>query len=270
MYEKQNVPDNYVDESFLNEMKKNLYMRHYDYSTLVLSTSRITQQVNTIVLFVMCYVYLSESLLLAETLSTLCIVLTLLCYLITRETQFRVDMKAIIIYSVAAFALSPVLMSLTDTISTDTIYAMSTTLFLLHLITHEYQDLPSEISGVVSLNAVTFATICLASRLKSNMAAFSLILLSIFLFAVFPNVRRFVRIRFPFYIDCVLTLLLVVMAVLALVTQSLAMAILNFLAFLFVTFVCPFLLLKLQPLKNNIYGPWDEAVVQVGNVYASE
>ena len=58
LYEKYDVPDNYVDDSFLTEMKKNLYLRSYKYRTLVITTGRISQQMNSVLVFVISFVYL--------------------------------------------------------------------------------------------------------------------------------------------------------------------------------------------------------------------
>lgn len=261
MYEKQDVPDNYVDPSFLTEMKKNLYLRSYSYKALVISSGRITQQINAVLIFVMCYVLLKDSVFTPVAMCVSSVLLILMCYIISYNNSNRIDIKGVVIFTLASLALSPVLMSLTDTISTDTIYAMTTCMFLVHLLSHDYSNEPMQISGVVSLNTAIFATVCLASRLKEILSAFSLIFLSIFIFTVLPNASRYIRTQFPNYVDCVLTAVLFLLAAVMVSSQSFALTILHVLLFLFVTFICPHLLLRLQPLKNNIYGPWDEAVV---------
>lgn len=48
------------------------------------------------------------------------------------------DVKTFILFTGFSFGLSPVLVSLTETISTDTIYAMTTIMLLANLLFHDY------------------------------------------------------------------------------------------------------------------------------------
>ena len=48
------------------------------------------------------------------------------------------DFKSAILYLVFGAGLSPILMTLTKTISTDTIYAMTTIMLLANLLFHDY------------------------------------------------------------------------------------------------------------------------------------
>ena len=48
------------------------------------------------------------------------------------------DVKTVLIFITFGYALSPVLMTLTDTISTDTIYAMTVFMLLANLLFHDY------------------------------------------------------------------------------------------------------------------------------------
>lgn len=262
LYEKYDVPDNYVDDSFLTEMKKNLYLRSYKYRTLVITTGRISQQMNSVLVFVISFVYLQGTHISAISLTLFTAAAMLLSFLFSSwyPSDSR-DMKAVVVFCLASFALSPVLMSLTNEISTDTIYAMVSLMFLVHLYTFDYSDCPSDMSGATSFNIIIFATVCLASRLDSIISAFSLIFFSILMFAVVPKARQRVRSYSLIYTDCFITCSFFVISLGLLATNSLTLAVLHVLMFIFITFACPYLLLCLQPLKNNIHGPWDEAVV---------
>lgn len=258
------MPDNYVDKSFLAEMKKNLYLRSYTYSGLVRATGRITQQLNAIIIFIMCYVHLSNGSLEPSLLHLFSISITLSCYLVL--TLMKVgdalsEINAVVVFCVASFALSPILMTLTDTISTDTIYAMTTVTLLSHLLLHDYTEYATQISGVVSFNAGVFATVCLVSRLSTVQRAFALIVLSVQTFALWPYTRRLLRSCLPWTVDAVISLGMALLAIRMLSQSTVAISILAALLNAFITFICPYLLLTLQQFKNNIYGPWDEAVV---------
>lgn len=48
------------------------------------------------------------------------------------------DLKTLLIFAGFSYMLSPVLVSLTETIATDTIYAMTTVMLLANLFCHDY------------------------------------------------------------------------------------------------------------------------------------
>lgn len=261
LYEDQGVPDNYVDPTFLREMRKNLFLREYDYWSVVLSTGCITQQANAVLIFVMCFIYLRGEIIDYSMLNAISVAVLFLGYSFTVVTKYAAfDLKALIIFCTAAFVLSSVLMSLTETISTDTIQAMTTVMLLVHLVTHGY-DLEALPDGVVSFNAGIFATVCLASRLQTLAQGYSLMVLSVLIFGMLPNLRQHMRTYFAPYVDIAMTCSYFILAFGMIWSQAITLAVLQLLMFVFVTFVCPYLLISLQPLKNNVYGPWDEAVV---------
>ncbi|KAK2159059.1 hypothetical protein LSH36_159g02008 [Paralvinella palmiformis] len=164
LYKNQGVPDNYVDESFLDEMKKNLYTRTYDFWMVVIESGVVTQQI-------------------------------------------------------------------------------------------------SRVSQSLSLNAAIFASVCLASRLSTTWHAFTTITCAVEIFALWPVLRRNLRTVLP-NSQLVLTVFLGILALVVIATVTTVGAILFLLFHLFVTFICPARLIKIQPYKNNIYGPWDEAVIK--------
>jgi len=263
LYKNQGVPDNYVDTTFLTEMKKNLFVRDYDYYSLLMHTGCITQQIHSVIIFVMCFIYLNQALLDPYALNLISIGILCLCYIVRRVCDSNAfDMKAVIIFCTASFVLSPVLMSLTDTISTDTIYAMATVMLLVHLISHNYIfQLNFSNEGVVSFNAGIFATVCLASRLSHLFQGYSLIVLSVLLFDVLPSLRRYLKLHLRPYSNLFLSMSLFMLSVYMVATQTVTLAMMIVVLFLFITFICPYFLIHLQPIKNNLYGPWDEAVV---------
>ena len=48
------------------------------------------------------------------------------------------DIKTVLIFAGFSYCLSPVLVSLTETIATDTIYAMTTVMLVANLLCHDY------------------------------------------------------------------------------------------------------------------------------------
>ncbi|MCP9257413.1 Phosphatidylinositol N-acetylglucosaminyltransferase subunit C [Dirofilaria immitis] len=88
------------------------------------------------------------------------------------------------------YVLTPVIRTLTDTISTDTIYAMSFMLFLISFIFHDYAMAAPLVSTILSVNLSLAASVCLVSRVSSNESAFGLLALSMLLFSYWPQMRN--------------------------------------------------------------------------------
>lgn len=111
----------------------------------------------------------------------------------------------------------------------------------------------------VSLNAAIFASLLLASRLGSDSHAFVIIAFAVELFALFPIMVHHLKCR-SWWGSTLLVVALVAIAV-ALV-KPLSSLVTNFYvcSLVFTTFVSPFCLQWIQRYKNEIHGPWDEAV----------
>nr|XP_022323332.1 phosphatidylinositol N-acetylglucosaminyltransferase subunit C-like isoform X2 [Crassostrea virginica] len=278
LYEHQNVPDNYVDDSFLDEMKKNLYIRNYEYWSVVKASGEITQQISSMCLFIVSFIYMDDKRLLPDTLVLITIAASGIGYTVSKlvdkfvalkssgdENQRTVfeDLKTFVMFTGFSYCLSPVLVSLTETISTDTIYAMTTVMLLANLAFHNYGVQAAVVSEAFSLNAGIFASVCLASRLHSSWHAFATVLFSLQIFGLWPRLRHKIKATteaFP-RMNVALTVVVGFLALLALFTVSMVPAVMFILGHLFITFICPAWLISLQPLKNNIHGPWDEAVI---------
>ena len=111
----------------------------------------------------------------------------------------------------------------------------------------------------VSLNAAIFASLLLASRLGSDSHAFVIIAFAVELFALFPIMVHHLKCR-SWWGSTLLVVALVAVAV-ALV-RPLSSLVTNFYvcSLVFTTFISPFCLQWIQRYKNEIHGPWDEAV----------
>ncbi|PIK36366.1 putative phosphatidylinositol N-acetylglucosaminyltransferase subunit C [Apostichopus japonicus] len=105
--------------------------------------------------------------------------------------------RSALIFIAYAFGLSPVLQTLTDTVSTDTIYAMSVFMLLANFIFHDYGTSKVVVSKSLSLNASVFASVCLASRLPTSLHAFTTVSLALQLFALWPELRRKLKLLYP-------------------------------------------------------------------------
>ncbi|KAK2176341.1 hypothetical protein NP493_668g01054 [Ridgeia piscesae] len=259
LYEDQGVPDNFVDDTFLEELKKNLNTRTYHFWPVVVESGVVTQQVSSICLFVVMFRYmqldwLSPQWLFAGTLS-LAVTGYILNELVDRQNNKTTgrtrwdDVKTVFIFVAFGYGLSPVFMTLTDTISTDTIYAMTAFMLLSNLLFHDYGADAALVSQSLSLNAAMFASVCLASRLTTTVHAFATITFAVEMFALWPMLRRKLK-KNVVHSQAAMTAVLGVSAAVAIYTLSGVSALLFVIVHLFITFVCPAWLIKLQDYKE--------------------
>jgi len=101
--------------------------------------------------------------------------------------------KSSVLVFLALISVTPVLKTLTEATSSDSIWALGTVLFLLNTILADYggpEPGPHRLTSVLSMNAAISASVVLASRLQSNLAVFVLVLFAMQLFAVYPILRK--------------------------------------------------------------------------------
>lgn len=166
------------------------------------------------------------------------------------------DIRTILTFIAFGQLFSPVLHTLTDTISTDTIYTMAFLMLLIHLIFFDYGVPAAIVSKSLSLSAAMFASICLASRLASASEAFALLTVATQIFVLFPILRQELNHHL------MLTVILFILDFYFLKSVSFLVTVLFISSVGLINLVCPVLFVRYQKYKDNIYGPWDEAVVK--------
>lgn len=168
------------------------------------------------------------------------------------------DLQSAALFLSFTFGFSPVLKTLTESVSTDTVYAMSAVMLLAHLVSFPYaRPCPP---GSLSLNAALFSSVCLASRLPGALHTFAMLTCALLVFALWPCLLQRLRDHAPrhFPAACVGVC---VGGVAGLASRSVGGAVILSLALVSVTLLCPLLLIWLQRHKDNIQGPWDEAEI---------
>ncbi|KAJ1946756.1 glycosylphosphatidylinositol anchor biosynthesis [Linderina macrospora] len=272
LYIKQDYADDYVDDTFLIELQKNTNVRMYDYSTVVLQTTVVTQHLSSIMVFLAVFINLSNDSLTGEVLICGSTILTMVGFgfwdllnysLRTPEQRLKRWnlIKGAVFFTLLLFGLSPILRTLTEDTSNDTIWAMTTMLFFCNLAFHDYSagNLTNiRFPGSVSLNAAVLASVLLASRLDKNMSVFAFLSFALEWFALFPIMRRYLK-RISTKASTIITLVLALLAWVLFLYISHAVAMIHVLGTLFITFGCPLWLIWIQRYKNEIHGPWDEA-----------
>ena len=179
-------------------------------------------------------------------------------------------------------AVSPVLRTLTEATTSDSIWALAAVLFALHLVLADYSSTwhsyshnrtshggQGKLTNALSFNAAISASVVLASRLQTNIDTFTLITLAITLFAPSPHPHH------PHY-PCGPTSEVTSFAAKYAATIAAAatlgggtaevaswvrvvVVVWTNLVVVFISAVCPYWIRRAQAWKFEISGPWDPA-----------
>ncbi|XP_063719542.1 phosphatidylinositol N-acetylglucosaminyltransferase subunit C-like [Symsagittifera roscoffensis] len=276
LYVKNDEPDNYIGPSFLQELKKNVNIKLYDFVTVSETSSYIAQHVSFVLLEIGIFVLFSH-----ERLSPLPVLMFLMCgvgfcYLIyhlyleesccdskpsTTKTVVN-DLRRASLLASLVFILSPVLNTLTAEISSDTIYALSTLCFLLNVLFHNYGTYSSLLFSPISLNCGIFVSVLLASRLDGTAHTFTMVIQAFVFFAYAPKFTERMRDKYPLK-TVYANILITIFVTIAFAFISLVAFCLIFLLFISILLLLPYVFVRMQKMKNTIHGPWDEAVLAV-------
>ncbi|XP_031849351.1 phosphatidylinositol glycan anchor biosynthesis class C [Nomia melanderi] len=261
LYENYGFPDNYTDSSFLKQLRKNIKPNNVTIIEAITFGATICIQLNIVVFFVIIFIWLNKEWTTPNVIFVSTVVLSVLGYLMyclkepNTLNKLTKDFRTVLIFLTFGYILSPVLKTLTETISTDTIYVMTILMFLTHLIFSKYGSLQISLSESLSITSSIFGSLMLASRLASPLHAFSLLTVAMQCFVLLPfliyklsnkilisSISTFCTVYFLLFISQTISYVFIVSIV-------------------FVHFVCPYWYVQCQRYKDNIYGPWDEAVI---------
>ncbi|GAU98914.1 hypothetical protein RvY_09990 [Ramazzottius varieornatus] len=272
LWKNQGTPDNHTDdETFLKELRTNVNLKTYTFFEAVRGTAVLVQQVCLAVLFVLIYVYIYE-----KRIDAFQVIFALSIQLAFGNAWYRrmqgmsdifpskKEMHTCLVIYGFAFGVSPILSTLTRTVSTDTIYLMVTGMLMANIAVHDYGPRALVVSQAFSLNAAFAAAVCLASRLPSSLDAFALIISAAGIFGLWPAMRSVLQRKRPGYFLSV-TPMLILADVTLVAFVSKFFALMFFLMIIGLSLLCPFLFVRLQRYKTTIHGPWDEAVITSPN-----
>ncbi|XP_053690137.1 phosphatidylinositol N-acetylglucosaminyltransferase subunit C [Sabethes cyaneus] len=267
LYENSEYEDNYTDPSFLQDLKTNQNLQTYTFSEAFFGASRVSLQISIVTAFLIVFHYLYTDGVSPQNILGKAVCGTIVGYFVYSVRNLRFahvieDSKTAVAVLVFGYIFSPLLHTLTDSVSTDTIFSMTFLVLALHLIFFDYGVSAAIVSKAISLNAAIFGAICLASRLSSSFHAFVLLEVAAVYFALGPILVARVF-NLPLVLaavaSCCYFLLQISMTIFW--TYSAALV--------FVNLLCPLLFVRLQRHKNNIHGPWDEAIVNDCNSNSS-
>lgn len=281
LYGNRGYSDDYTDPIFLKDLRKNINVEIFTYSEAILGATKLTHQLALIVVFLLVFhqLYMKPAFISAGLLLLLVCTISCIGYILfilsngirqqekttlTKNTYSSVifdDAKTVTCVLSFGFILSPMLHTLTKSISTDTIYTITFFVFLLHVMCYDYGMPAAMVSRATSLNAAIFGTICLASRLETSLDAFVLLIVSFILFAIYPHVVRYLESKHQLYFRLAPVMIFVTASCIGLIYISSILFCINVMIIVFCSFIHPFIFCYAQRFKNNIHGPWDEAIV---------
>lgn len=261
LYEDQEYEDNFTDKTFLRDLKTNINIKEIKIVEAAIAASIFVQQFLTVCLFCLIYIYLYNEWTTPNVIFNYSSAISFIGYVIyyTRNSNIamiRQNLRTLITYLIFGKLFSPLLHTLTDTVSTDSIYTMAFLMLTTHLIFFDYGVNVAIISNSLSLSAAMFASICLSSRLASAHHAFVLITVAIESFVLFPMLRNNLKQHYIITVGLTLIVLIILYAI------SLNSVLFFIVLLFFMNLFCPMLFVRYQKYKENIYGPWDEAIIE--------
>ncbi|XP_058114801.1 phosphatidylinositol N-acetylglucosaminyltransferase subunit C [Magnolia sinica] len=266
--------DNYSDESFLEDMVMNANVVKRDMLRVMQDSVSISQYLCIVALVVCVWTYMLGSIIDETSLLFLDVGLLVLGFLVLSLTAKRLSLQLLSKYLLnisffisGLYVLAPIYYTLTRSISSDSIWALTVSLLIVHLFLHDYSGSTIRPPGAlnnptltsnISLNASIVASVLIASRLPSRLHVFAIMLFSLQVFLFAPLVMYCIK-KYSFKLHLCFSFVLA-SATLGIVFPLHRLLFALFLGLLlFITVVCPYWLIKIQEYKVEINGPWDEA-----------
>ncbi|EGT52843.1 hypothetical protein CAEBREN_06698 [Caenorhabditis brenneri] len=266
LYRKQPFPDNYSggDAQFLKELKKNVSVVHYDYRSAVFGCMNFLTHVDLLTMYFVLFLNIlhanwSINVLYTVFTSTILFYFFFCEYLSSNPANGKEHGRTIVTLFLFAYAFTPVIRTLTTSISTDTIYATSIITAILSCFFHDYGVKAPVVSYPTSVSSGLSSAIFLLSRLEDDKPTLLLLVVAFTLHAYgaeFRNRLFHVYPSFSSFAFCLLSSFSIYCISAFSVELSFFWALLH----VFILFICPLILVLKQTGKCTIHGPWDEAV----------
>ncbi|KAI7726500.1 hypothetical protein M8C21_023730 [Ambrosia artemisiifolia] len=266
--------DNHTDDTFLQEMVMNANVVKRDMLKVMLDSVSISQYLCIVALVVLVWAHTLNSTITENFLIILDITLVGSGFFILLLTAKMLSFKLLLSYAIkisffttGLYVLSPIYHTLTRSISSDSIWALTTSLVILHLFLHNYSGSTIKAPGAlenpnltsnISLNASIVASLLIASRLPSRLLVFAIILFSLQVFLFAPLVTYCLK-KYSFRLHLMFSFVLMAITLTCVYRLHKLLFVVLLGLLVFVNLVCPYWLIRIQEYKFEINGPWDEA-----------
>lgn len=286
LWKKQPYDDNYVDASFLSQLRTNATASFPTWAFIMLSSLSIGQKLSIVLLFVATFAQLHMGLLSSSTLIWLSTLTTLILACMGCRVQMQSDryhkgksithsISSIVVLIFALQALSPVVRTFSETTTDGSVWACAAILFGGHLAFADYSmflDPRSRLRSTISLNMAMCASVVLSSRLTMDADVYALLLVALQLFAIYPLLRDRMYIYYgnlttrdqrqiPRMVIPLTTLFMGASMYAMWRVSPIVAVFLEPSALFFVCVLCPLWMRRAQKWKTEMRGPWDEAVL---------
>ncbi|KAH3678284.1 hypothetical protein WICMUC_001608 [Wickerhamomyces mucosus] len=270
LYIQQPYPDNYTDQSFLSQLKRNSTVEKYSYWKLIKDFSLISLHLSIItivhIIFFGIYKYNWDETIPASIASFMSV---LLYGLYTRyediQGQRPSNFKSSTFIMLSILTLSPVLKSLSESTSSDSIWTLSIWLCLINLILTNYQfdisksQLLNNFNPIFATNILIANVIVLASRLTTTTQVFCFILFAFEIHGLFPFFDFWLRLNF-INVHWILLWSLLLITTISIYKMGGILFLAIWLTVHFsIVILSPIYFLTLQKYKDELQGPWDPA-----------
>lgn len=141
LFIKQDYPDNYVEPTlFLKELRKNLNSPTYTCFNLINSSQQIIRPFTLVCLFLCSYFYLIFEWIKPHVLLYVnAVILFLFPLMCTKEMPYSFVFPSVFLHFFLC-GVAPILCTLTQAISSDTLWAMTVGMLFFHLIFYNYKN----------------------------------------------------------------------------------------------------------------------------------
>ncbi|RKP30556.1 phosphatidylinositol N-acetylglucosaminyltransferase [Metschnikowia bicuspidata] len=261
LYLRQPFPDNYTDTSFLDQLRRNTTVAKYSYLKLVHDFSLVAFYCLLLLLVNVNFSAIYMNLWNPHVPTWLSSFISFI--LVCLDATFRSRKRSFMLYMIICMLLlvfSPVLRSLTQSTSLDSIWVLLLILTILTAIFHDYSlDLTADYRNITSTNMSFANSIVLASRLPTSMSVFSFLVFSIEVTVFVPIIDFYLRKKL--LSGHFVAMITVFVTVAWMIYRVHGPVFLGIYAFgLFGMLVClPVYFIFLQRYKNELQGPWDTA-----------
>ncbi|CAI5448325.1 unnamed protein product [Caenorhabditis angaria] len=267
LYRRQNeYADNYSggDEQFLSELRKNQSVVRYEYWEAVRGTIILMCHFDVISLYFALFFNILHKNWPSQILDAvfLCVIIAYIFFcqiLALKQLDKKNHGRTLVTLILFGYAFTPVIRTLTTSISTDTIYAVSIISAIISTIFHDYGVKGPIVSYPISMSSGLCSAIFLLSRLENNWQAFSLLVIAFALHSYASEFRLQMFAKFP-QTSQLISLIFAGFSTFFMCQFSTELAIFWTFLHIFVVFICPWILVRKQSAKCTIHGPWDEAV----------
>ncbi|PQP91593.1 putative phosphatidylinositol N-acetylglucosaminyltransferase subunit C [Prunus yedoensis var. nudiflora] len=266
--------DNHTDDSFLEDMVMNANVVKRDILKVMLDSVSISQYLCIVALVGLVWTYTLRSILNENSLLLLDVTLLGLGFLVLLLTKEMLSFNLFFRYLLnisffisGLYVLAPIYQTLTTSISSNSIWAVTVSLLVLHLFLHDYYGSTVRAPGAlhnptltscISLNASVVASVFIASCLRSRLLVFAIMLFSLQVFLFAPLVTYCIK-KYSFRLHLWFSFGLMIATLAFVYTLHLLLFVMLLGLLIFVTVVCPYWLIRMQEYKFEINGPWDEA-----------